>query len=139
MAAMEARQVLETSLYVDDLRAAEEFYCRVLGLKLITRLQGRHVFFHCGEGVLLLFNPDATQAPPGEIPTHGAKGPGHVAFAMREAEIPGWREHLQRHGVEIEVETTWPSGGRSIYFRDPAGNSLELATPKTWNLEEAHD
>jgi catechol 2,3-dioxygenase-like lactoylglutathione lyase family enzyme len=36
--------------------------------------------------------------------------------------------------VEIEADFHWPAGGRSIYFRDPSGNSLEFAEPKIWNL-----
>ena len=56
--------ILESALYVDDLEAAEEFYGGVLGLELITRAEGRHVFFRCGAGVLLLFNADATEVPP---------------------------------------------------------------------------
>jgi catechol 2,3-dioxygenase-like lactoylglutathione lyase family enzyme len=34
----------------------------------------------------------------------------------------------------IEAEVEWPKGGRSIYFRDPSGNSLEFAESKIWNL-----
>jgi len=41
-----------------------------------------------------------------------------------------------KHGIAIESEITWPGGGRLIYFRHPAGNSVELATPKTWGLAE---
>ena len=29
---------------------------------------------------------------------------------------------------------TWPNGARSIYFRDPAGNSLECAEPGLWSI-----
>jgi hypothetical protein len=28
---------------------------------------------------------------------------------------------------------TWPNGALSIYFRDPAGNSIELVTPNIWD------
>ena len=86
--------------------------------------------------MLLLFNPDATSKPSGDVPTHGAYGPGHVAFAIQKADIPGWKARLQRHNTAIETEITWPGGGSSIYFRDPAGNSIELATPQTWGLAE---
>ncbi len=132
---MQVERVLETCLYVDDLEAAEAFYSRVLGLEPFSRVEGRHVFFRCGQGVFLLFNPAKTQQSGGDVPTHGAQGPGHVAFAVPEAELPAWREHLRRHGVVIEREITWPGGGYSIYFRDPAGNSVELATPQTWGLD----
>ena len=131
---MQVEQILETCLYVDDLEAAEEFYSRVLGLAVFSRVKGRHVFFRCGQGVFLLFNPTRTSKPEGDlpVPTHGAHGPGHVSFAMPPADIPAWREHLRQNNIAIEAEITWPSGGFSLYFRDPAGNSVELATPQTW-------
>ena len=47
-----------------------------------------------------------------------------------------WRTHLEQNGVVIEREITWPKGGRSIYFRDPGGNSIELASPKIWGIDE---
>ena len=134
---MRANRVLETCLYVDDLAAAEEFYTRVFGLSLISRVAGRHVFFRCGDGVFLLFNPEKTSQAESSgmgVPTHGARGPGHVAFAMQPEEIEAWREHLRHNNVAIEKEITWPGGGYSLYFRDPAGNSVELATPQTWGL-----
>lgn len=138
---MKAARILETCLYASDLAAAEEFYTRVLGLKAFAREAGRHVFFHADRGVFLVFNPAATRHAAQHlihlgIPFHGADGPGHAAFAMRESEIAAWREHLVREGVVIESELDWPTGGHSIYFRDPAGNSLELATPKLWGLAE---
>ncbi len=129
---MQVERVLETCLYVDDPSAAEEFYARVLGLEIHSRVAGRHVFFCCGEGMLLLFNPAATERSGGEVPVHGARGPGHIAFAITDRQVSGWREHLAQSGVPIEAEISWPGGGRSLYFRDPAGNSLELATPQTW-------
>lgn len=133
---MKASRVLETCLYVDDLEAAEAFYSEVLGLHAFARVDGRHVFFRCGDAVLLLFNPDATDSPAvNDVPTHGAHGPGHVAFAMAPNEVEDWREQLARYAVKVEAEVTWPSGGYSLYFRDPAGNSLEVTTPKTWNLD----
>lgn len=131
-----ACEVLETCLYAADLEAAERFYASVLGLTRIARVEGRHVFFRCGRGVFLVFNPAETEHAAGGIPAHGARGPGHVAFAVREAELPAWRERLREVGVETEAEVEWPTGGRSLYFRDPAGNSVELATPRVWEIPE---
>jgi catechol 2,3-dioxygenase-like lactoylglutathione lyase family enzyme len=68
------------------------------------------------------------------VPPHGAHGPGHVCFRATADEIERWRGHLEKNGVAIEADFVWPSGGRSIYFRDPAGNSLEFAEPKIWGL-----
>lgn len=135
--------VLETSLCVNDLAVAEKFYSTVLGLEKHSSQNERHVFFRCGAGMLLLFNPAVTvhagHLPNGSgmIPAHGTTGAGHIALKIYESEIEGWRTRLQNAGVAIESEINWPEGGYSLYFRDPAGNSLELATPKLWGLPEA--
>ena len=129
---MQLLDILETCLYVDDLAAAERFYSQVLGLAFHSRQEERHIFFRCGRGMLLLFNPEQSSLL-GEIPSHGTCGAGHVAFAAQEAELPAWRKHLEANGVTIEKAHSWPGGGNSLYFRDPAGNSLELATPQIWN------
>jgi catechol 2,3-dioxygenase-like lactoylglutathione lyase family enzyme len=130
--------ILETALYVDDLDKAEHFYGSVLGMDLISKMAGRHVFFHCGEGVLLLFNAAATRvALPGSlpVPTHGASGQGHACFRASSEEMDEWIVQLRNQGVEIEADFLWPgSGGRSIYFRDPSGNSIEFGEPKIWGL-----
>ena len=128
-------RVLETILYVDDLAAAERFYGEVLGLELDSRKDGLFVFFKCGAGMLLLFEPRAASVGR-NVPAHGAQGPGHACFAVAEADLEHWKERLQTAAVAIEQEMDWPRGGRSFYFRDPAGNSLELATPKIWGLPE---
>jgi len=133
------RGVLETCVYATDLEAAERFYAGALGLDPFARVAGRHVFFRCGAGVFLVFNPEATSVPASgsrSVPLHGAHGAGHAAFAVPAAELLPWRERLARHGVAIEADVEWPGGGQSLYVRDPAGNSIELATPAVWGLEE---
>ena len=37
-------------------------------------------------------------------------------------------------GIAIEGRTDWSRGGHSIYFRDPDGHLLELATPGLWTI-----
>jgi catechol 2,3-dioxygenase-like lactoylglutathione lyase family enzyme len=128
-------RVLETILYVDDLDAAERFYGEVLGLELDSKKDGLFVFFKCGDGMLLLFEPQAASTGR-NVPPHGAKGPGHACFAVAADDLEAWKARLEAVGVAIEQEMAWPRGGRSFYFRDPAGNSLELATPKIWGLPE---
>jgi catechol 2,3-dioxygenase-like lactoylglutathione lyase family enzyme len=126
--------VIETAIYVDDLDAAEYFYGTLLGLRVIGKEAGRHVFFQVGNSsVLLAFGPDATLK--GDmLPAHGAKGPGHFALGIERQDFNAWRQRLKDHGVAIEKEVEWPAGGKSFYFRDPAENSVELVTPGLWKL-----
>jgi catechol 2,3-dioxygenase-like lactoylglutathione lyase family enzyme len=128
----EIEAIVETALDVDGLEAAEAFYRGVLGLVVVGREEGRHVFFRVGDGVLLAFVPEATLK--GDVlPPHGARGPGHFALGVRAEHLDEWEWRLKGHGV-VEKEVRWPRGGRSLYFRDPAGNSVEPVTPGLWGL-----
>lgn len=134
--------ILETTLYAEDLEAAELFYHKVLGLPVVVKEPGHHVFFRCGEAMLLIFDPRRTRDRPAmgarlPVPAHGAAGAGHVCFRALGHEFPRWIAQLKAAGVSIEADFEWPSGGRSIYFRDPAGNSLEFAEPRLWAAQPA--
>ncbi|MFO1143760.1 MAG: glyoxalase/bleomycin resistance/extradiol dioxygenase family protein, partial [Amaricoccus sp.] len=52
------------------------------------------------------------------------------------AELDQWRARLERAGVAVEADFRWPNGSRSIYVRDPAGNSVEFAEPALWGLDD---
>lgn len=134
---MKPSAILETALYARDLAAIEEFYTGLVRLDVIAKVDGRHVFFRVGPGVLLVFNPDATEVPSGNpdlpVPVHGARGEGHVCFAASREEIEGWRQRFFAAGVEVEAEFDWPNGARSLYVRDPGGNSVEFAEPRLWD------
>jgi catechol 2,3-dioxygenase-like lactoylglutathione lyase family enzyme len=142
---MQPSAILESALYVTDLTAAEAFYSDVLGLERIAKVENRHVFFRCGAGVLLLFNAESTRQPPSPdaklpVPPHGTVGQGHLCFAASAEEIERWKTRLEAKGIAVEADFEWPpkagetTGGRSIYFRDPSGNSLEFAEPRIWGL-----
>jgi len=133
-------RILETALYAPDLDAAERFYAGTLGLERVARAGDRHVFFRLAGSMLLVFNPAETERPPGDpalpVPPHGARGPGHVAFAASAEALDRWRERLEAAGVAIEADFRWPNGARSIYVRDPAGNSVEFAEPRLWGFSD---
>lgn len=137
---MQPGRILESALYADDLDAAEAFYRDIIGLNEIAKVPGRHVFFRCGDGVLLLFNTNATREPPKPdaklpVPPHGTVGEGHLCFAATADEIFRWKSRLEVAGIKLEADFEWPNGGRSIYFRDPSGNSIEFAEPRIWGME----
>jgi catechol 2,3-dioxygenase-like lactoylglutathione lyase family enzyme len=126
--------LVETAIYADDLDQAERFYRGVLGLELLAREEGRHVFFVVGDqDVLLVFRPQATRRGD-RLPAHGTEGSGHFAMGIAAGEVDLWRDWLHEHDIVIEHEEAWPHGGHSLYFRDPAANSVELITPGVWGL-----
>ena len=128
---MRPSRIFETVLYAEDLGVAEQFYRDAVGLEVIGR-SDLLVVFRCGSGVLLIFDPRKTGVPGRDVPSHGSSGVGHIAFAAKPEELNAWRKQLREAGIPIELEMDWEEGGRSIYFRDPAGNVVELAPPTLW-------
>jgi len=129
-------RVLETALYADDLPRTLAFYRDVLGLSVMSA-GPRLASLDAGQGsVLLLFQRGATadglRFDSGWIPPHDGSGPAHFAFAIPAGEFDDWASRLESNGVPIESRVPWSAGGRSLYFRDPDGHSVELATPGVW-------
>ena len=132
---MKLGQLSEAAIYTSDLDAAKRFYHDVLGLEIISRMEDRGIAFHCGETILLVFDPERTHVPDAGVPTHGASGEGHIAFVVEGTELDLWRAKLMSFGVAIEAEVAWPSGGRSLYFRDPDRNVVEFAPRTLWRAK----
>ncbi len=130
------RGILETVLYCDDLDAAQRFYSGVLGLASDGDTSTlMRTFRVAPEQVLLVFDPGVSEPAGRDVPSHGCRGPGHVALLIGD-DLSVWRERLAAHGVGIEQEITWPQNrrrDRSIYIRDPGGNSVELITGDIWD------
>jgi catechol 2,3-dioxygenase-like lactoylglutathione lyase family enzyme len=128
--------LLETSLYVDDLERAVRFFAETLGLTLMRRDERLAAFDAGRSGVLLIFRRGQSlndvRIEGGTILGHDGTGPLHMAFAIETESYEAWRRHLEVNGVAIRSEVSWPLGGRSLYFDDPEGHVLELATPGLW-------
>jgi catechol 2,3-dioxygenase-like lactoylglutathione lyase family enzyme len=121
------RRVYETVVYAGDLAAVTGFYRDVLGLREVDE----GAFRLDDGGMLLLFDPARSSQPGRPVPSHGAAGPGHVAFSVDD--LDPWLARLREAGVEVEQEKEWARGGaRSVYVRDPAGNSVELVEGDLW-------
>src|ERR1700712_5827639 len=132
-AAPRVSQILETSLYVEDLTRARLFYEHVLGFLTVFEDERMCAMEVPGEQVLLLFRHGMTDQPApgpnGIIPPHHGRGALHLAFAIPFGELAAWEHHLAQQEVAVESRIVWPRGGTSLYFRDPDGHSLEVATP----------
>ncbi|MFL0413037.1 VOC family protein [uncultured Sphingomonas sp.] len=134
--------LLETALYVDDMARAARFFRDVLNLAPMIE-SDRLTAFDAGRGgVLLVFarsqSIEDVQIPGGTIPGHDGSGPLHMAFAIADDAYEPWRAHLVKNDVRITHEVQWPAGGRSLYFEDPDGHVLELATPGLWKNDAEH-
>ena len=129
------RRILETALDCNDLRVSAEFYRRLFDATPMLDSE-RLVVFEAGEGTLLLLfqrgNADPLPTPGGVIPGHTAGGPGHFAFAIDASQLAAWERRLANLEIPIESRVIWERGGTSLYFRDPDGRSVELATPGLW-------
>jgi catechol 2,3-dioxygenase-like lactoylglutathione lyase family enzyme len=125
--------VYETVLYATDVPGTAAFYAEVLGLRLVDGPDELAAAFRLDDGgVLLIFEPSRASRPGRPVPSHGATGGGHVAFSVGDGTLDSWAETLRERGIEIEHEHEWQRGGRSIYVRDPAGNSVELVDGDLW-------
>lgn len=129
-----ANRIYETVLYAEDLSAAAKFYVEGLGLRLLRQSELMLVLA-VDNNYLLIFDAKRSALSGRAVPSHGMTGNGHIAFVAEASELPAWRDRLAGAGIEIEAEVDWDDGrrGRSIYVRDPAGNSVELAPPILWS------
>ena len=124
--------ILESSLYVSDLRHSVRFYQDIFGFSMISDFGERGCAMHAGpHQVLLLFKKGASR----EITSpHDGDGELHLAFAISAAELANWESWLEQKGIAVEEKRAWELGGWSLYFRDPDRHLLELATPGTWTV-----
>ena len=105
---------------LDQLR---DFYCEVVGLELGQRpsLDGFGYWLYAGGQDIL----HLSQTHPGETRlTHVVTTFDHVAFTCtRRAEVEA---RLQRHNVPFETSHMPLTGKVQLFFKDPAGNGVEL-------------
>ena len=135
--------LLETALYLDDVGQAARFYQDLFGFSLLSGSAQRDATFAAlelpGRAVLLFFKKGANAQPVdtggGIIPPHGGEGRLHFALAIPSNAYESWKLKLAAQNIPIESEIRWPPGGRSLYFRDPEGNLVELATSGLWAFQ----
>lgn len=136
---MKVRKVIETCVYSRDLESLKKFYTGILGLELVQEEEGKFVFLKAGASMLLAFNPDRTFPSNDNLPPHGANGSIiHFALEIEDRDYEKWKECLAQNGVAIEREVNW-NRARSLYFRDPASNLVELITPGGWPIDDNDD
>ena len=128
--------VLETSIYAHDLKRTADFYRELFEFKTLIDSPRLAAFEIAARSVLLVFQAGATEEDVvdghGTIPGHDARGRVHFAFSIAADDLDAWRARLIERNIAIAGEYRWPRGGVSLYFRDPDGALVELATPGLW-------
>ena len=113
-------------LTVADIAISCDFYSRILGMSVETFAEGRKALKFGWQKINLHqaaheFDPKARQPTPGS---------GDLCF-IADTQLADVIAHLEALGVAIEegpVERTGATGRlRSVYFRDPDGNLLEVS------------
>jgi catechol 2,3-dioxygenase-like lactoylglutathione lyase family enzyme len=122
---MKFDKIKETCLYIHDLEKAKYFYHDLLGLPVIDYLAGKHLFVRVGQSVLLLFNPEESRLKTSPPPHYGG-GKQHFAFELSGMDYLTAKMEIEKKGIVIIDEVTWPQGKKSFYFNDPEGNVLEV-------------
>ncbi len=129
----------ESALYVADRARSLQFYQELFGFKRVAHDENFGALRVNATQVLLFFKKHSRDepfsTPGGTIPPHGAEGQLHLAFTISPAELDPWREHLKLRGIKVESEVEWGPGLRSLYFREPDGHLIELATPGLWKTD----
>ncbi len=132
--------VLETALHVEDVPTSMDFYDRLFGFPKMVFDARFCAYDVAGRSVFLLFKKGGTLEPieipgaSGVIPPHDGSGRMHMAFAIPSGSADDWANRLSENGVAVESRVHWASGGTSLYFRDPDGHLIELATPGIWPI-----
>jgi len=128
---MNFSQIKETCLYVQDIEKSYDFYQGLLGLEVIGRADGRHIFFRAGTSVLLCFiaeNSKTKTSPP----PHYATGKQHFAFEVAQDAYSKTKAQITSLGIEVIDVLVWKSGQESFYFNDPDGHVLEVVPEGVW-------
>ncbi len=125
MSAFKAIQAIDyTVIYVRDLAAMRRFYEDVLQIELIRELSPRWIEYRIGPNVLALALPGLT-AKDDPVPKHTAAL--QLAFKVDRDDVDACAAELEQQGIAIMLPPTdQPFGHRTLFFRDPDGNLLEI-------------
>ncbi|MET4256967.1 catechol 2,3-dioxygenase-like lactoylglutathione lyase family enzyme [Bradyrhizobium sp. S3.12.5] len=118
------RAIDYTVIFVRDMAAMRRFYEGVLALSLLRELSPNWIEYGLGSNTLALARPSRTAADP---PTPTGSASLQLAFRVSAAEVDACADELVRQGVALlSPPTNQPLGHRTLFFRDPDGNLLEI-------------
>ena len=118
------RAIDYTVIFVRDMVAMRRFYEDVLALSLLRELSPNWIEYGIGSNTLALARPSRTAA---DAPTPAGSASLQLAFKVSPDEVDACAEELVRQGVALlSPPTNQAFGHRTLFFRDPDGNLLEV-------------
>jgi catechol 2,3-dioxygenase-like lactoylglutathione lyase family enzyme len=118
------RAIDYTVIFVRDMAAMRRFYEDVLALSLLRELSPNWIEYGLGSNTLALARPSRTAA---DEPTPAGSASLQLAFKVAAAEVDACAGELVQQGVVLlSPPTNQPFGHRTLFFRDPDGNLLEV-------------
>lgn len=118
------RAIDYTVIFVRDMAAMRRFYEDILGLSLQRELSPNWLEYQLGGNTLALAKPSLTAA---DAPTPAGSASLQLAFKVSAADVDACADELVRHGVTlVSPPTDHAFGHRTLFFRDPDGNLLEM-------------
>ena len=118
------RAIDYTVIFVRDMVAMRRFYEDVMGLALQRELSPNWLEYQLGGNTLALAKPGLT-ASDAPVPTGTAAL--QLAFKVSAADVDACADELVRKGIAlVSPPTDRPFGHRTLFFRDPDGNLLEV-------------
>ena len=118
------RAIDYTVIFARDMAAMRRFYQGVLGFALLRELSPNWIEYRVGDNILALAKPRLTAA---DAPTPQGSASLQLAFKVSAPGVDACAAELQRQGVDLlSPPTDQPFGHRTLFFRDPDGNLLEV-------------
>jgi catechol 2,3-dioxygenase-like lactoylglutathione lyase family enzyme len=118
------RAIDYTVIFVRDMAAMRRFYEDVVGLALLRELTPNWLEYQLGGNTLALARPSLTAS---DAPTPAGSAALQLAFKVSAADVDACADELVRQGVTlVSPPTDQPFGHRTLFFRDPDGNLLEM-------------
>lgn len=113
-----------TVIFVRDMAAMRHFYESVMNFRVTRELSANWIEYQLGQNTFVLSHPGRTA---NDQPIPQGTAALQLAFRVSINEVDACAQELDRAGIPImSPPTNQDFGHRTLFFRDPDGNLLEI-------------